>query len=122
MEEIIIEAESTEREAAHKKTILAFVFGCISLALSWGLNILFGVLAIVNANAAMRLTEQYGLPRDGRAKAGKILGIIGIILGSVRTVWALVKLAGFIAAFASSIQSGSLGSVSDWFIALGESM
>jgi hypothetical protein len=60
----------------------SLVCGIIGLVLG---NFILGIIAIIQGNKALRL----GFP-DGKAKAGKILGIIDIILNIVAVVFIII--------------------------------
>lgn len=62
----------------------ALVLGILSLVLFWacGLGVLFGILAVVfGAMGRSRAREVPGSPNAGRAVAGLVMGLVGIVGG-----------------------------------------
>lgn len=114
--------ETSARQAADKKAIRALVFGIVSLAASGPVGVVFAILAIVQGGGALRLADENGLARDGRAKVGRILGIVGLIAGIAAAVWTVVRLIAIFTALGASIESGSLGFFEEWFRRFGESL
>lgn len=122
MEENQIIEPTQEQKTLSGKAIRSLVFGILSVAVSRTIGLVFGILALTQGNGAARFAERNGLPLDGRAKAGRILGIVGIVVSSLALVWGLVKFSGFLAALIASIRSGSLGLFGDYFQDLGQSI
>lgn len=79
--------------AARSAATMALVFGIISIAMTslLGIGIIFGILARVYANKFEQIVDDvYGM-----AKVGKILGLVGIILGALNLVWLFAQCAMF---------------------------
>jgi len=76
------------------------VFGILALALETIFGIIFGAIAISKAKKWVAA----GNPLDGKAKAGKILGIIGLICGIITTIYLIIVIAGGVA-FSSALSS-----------------
>ncbi len=72
--------ENNVNEKPSAKAILSMIFGIVSLSLCWGYGggIIFGIISLVfsksgNVNARCK----------GFCKAGKIMSIIGIVVGAL---------------------------------------
>ena len=117
----IYEPAQAQKDAAGK-AVRSLVFGILSVALSGVFAIVFGILARVQGNGAVRIAEQNGLPRDDRATAGRILGLIGLIIGILALVWGVIRLVMILTGLTASIASGSLGVFEEYFRDLGEQL
>lgn len=113
---------TAEQKTLNGKATRSLVFGILSVVILHTIGLIFGIVALTQGNSARRYALENGLPLDGKAKTGRILGIVGIVFSSLAMVWGLIKLCGFIAAMAASIESGSLGFFSDYFQDLGQSL
>ena len=110
------------QQQMHKKAILALAFGIACAALQNPFGIAFGVLAIVFGSKSLSLAEQNRLTPDGRARVGRILGIVGIVVDTITTVRGIFRIVAMVTGLIGSIQSGSLGIVGDFFQELGQSL
>ncbi len=85
----------SETQKKNGMAVAALVLGIISLALFWmGLvGIICGVLAVIFGIVALNKVKADPdlAPTKGKAKGGLIMGIIGIVLGAV--IWILAIMA-----------------------------
>ena len=84
-----------------KKAENALVFGILSLCFSLivyffcVVGTVFGILALVNASRA--LSSPLDIESTKKAKAGKVLGIIGLCISGVETAIVIIRISTFIA-------------------------
>ena len=83
-----------------KKAENALVFGILSLCFSlivyfYVAGIVFGILALVNASRA--LSSPPDIESTKKAKAGKVLGIIGLCISGVETAIVIIRISTIIA-------------------------
>jgi hypothetical protein len=75
--------------------IVAIIGGVFSCCCLWPVGIICGILAIIfGSNATRAIDDGRADPIDrGKAVAGRVCGIIGMILGILGAVWFLVSIA-----------------------------
>lgn len=113
---------SEEQVKLNGKAMRSLVFGILSVVFSRIPGLVLGILALTQSGSARRYAAQNGLATDGKVKAGRILGIVGIGISVLAICWGALKATGFIAALITSIKTGSLGLLGDYFQELGESV
>lgn len=74
-----------EVTGADSKSTWALVFGILSIVICC-LWFVFGPLAIIMGSMANGVYKRHGLPSNGKATAGIVIGIIMCILGVVGTI------------------------------------
>ncbi len=89
--------------------ITVLIFGIISVALSSSTlpAIIFGIIGLLNAN---KYTKEGGA-LTGKVKIGRILSIVGLVLGCAALVMAIVS--GFFSLVISGILRGVLSEIFD---------
>ena len=122
MEYNTIVEPSEEQRKLNDKAIRSLVFGILSVVISKIPGLVLGILALTQSRSASSYAAQNGLLTDGKVKAGRILGIVGICISVLAICWGAVKATGFVAALITSIRTGSLGLLGDYFQELGESL
>ena len=73
----------------------SLVLGVISIIAFWafGLGVLLGILAVIfGVMGRNRARDVPGTPHEGRARAGLVLGILGIVGGLAFIGWAMTFL------------------------------
>ena len=113
---------SEEQLKLNGKAVRSLVFGILSVVFSRIPGLVLGILALTQSRSARSYAAQNGLVANGKVKAGRILGIVGICISVLAICWGAVKATGFIAALITSIRTGSLGLLGDYFQELGESV
>lgn len=122
MEYNMIIEPSEEQRKLNGKSTRSLVFGILSVVISRIPGLVLGILALTQSQSACSYAAQNGLLTDGRVKAGRILGIVGICVSVLAICWGAVKATGFVTALITSIRTGSLGLLGDYFQELGESL
>lgn len=111
-----------EQNKLNGKAVRSLVFGILSVVISRIPGLVLGILALTQSRSARNYASEHGLMTDGKVKAGRILGIVGICVSVLAICWGAVKATGFITALITSIRTGSLGLLGDYFQELGESL
>lgn len=79
-----------QTEIGKGKATASLVLGIISIVcVSW----IAGIIGLVLAKKSIAETSMAGVPVQGIVNAGKICSIIGIILGAISTVVAIIAIA-----------------------------
>ena len=114
--------QTEQKRILGAQSVRALVFGVLSIAASGSVGLVFAILALGQGKRALQAAQANDLPRDGRARAGRILGVVGLATSIATVILTMLRFLALSRALAASIESGSLGYLSDWFRSLGESL
>ncbi len=84
--------------------LLALIFSAFALCLTPTISIVFGILAIAEANRAKKF-----MCANSRTKSGKIMGIIGIVLSVALFAFFLILFIILVAAYPNEVYSTTYG-------------
>lgn len=122
MDQNTIIEPSEEQKKLNGKAVRSLVFGILSVVISRLPGLVLGILALTQSRGAANYAQQNGLITDGKVKTARILGIVGICVSALAIMWGAIKATGFVTALITSIRTGSLGLLGDYFQEIGESL